>query len=138
MLRPCRGSRMSIGVAYVRSSTLSALRLQSGSHTISRYTCTQEALPDMRRTLFEPEHDQFRESFRRWVRQEITPHLEEWDAAGIVPRGLFQSAGHHGFLGLSVPVDYGGARIDDFRFNAVIEAEISIAGAHAAGVRTNH
>jgi alkylation response protein AidB-like acyl-CoA dehydrogenase len=87
----------------------------------------------MRRTLFEPEHDQFRESFRRWVRREITPHLEEWDAAGIVPRELFQSAGHHGFLGLAVPVDYGGAGIDDFRFNVIMQEEIQFAGAHAAG-----
>jgi alkylation response protein AidB-like acyl-CoA dehydrogenase len=87
----------------------------------------------MRRTFFEPEHDQFRESFRRWVRQEIAPHIEEWDTAGIVPREVFQSAGHQGFLGLAVPPEYGGAGIDDFRFNVIMQEEIQFAGAHASG-----
>jgi len=87
----------------------------------------------LRRTLFEPQHDQFRDSFRRWVKQEIVPHVEEWEAAGIVPRELFLSAGRHGFLGLSVPAEYGGAGIGDFRFNVIMQEEFQFAGAHASG-----
>lgn len=87
----------------------------------------------MRRTLFESEHDQFRDSFQRWVREEVAPHHEEWEAAGIVPRGLFLSAGRHGFLGLAVPAEHGGAGIDDFRFNVIMQEEFQFAGAHASG-----
>ena len=34
----------------------------------------------MERTLFDDEHDLFRESFRRFVADEITPNLERWEA----------------------------------------------------------
>jgi long-chain-acyl-CoA dehydrogenase len=87
----------------------------------------------MRRTVFEPEHDEFRDSFRRWVRMEVAPHIEAWDSAGIVPRELFLEAGKRGFLGLAAPVEYGGIGIDDFRFNVIMQEEFQYAGAHASG-----
>ena len=39
----------------------------------------------MERTLFEPEHEELRASFRAWLDKEIVPHHLEWEAAGIVP-----------------------------------------------------
>src|SRR5690242_8086142 len=51
----------------------------------------------MERTIFEPEHEQFRASFRRWVDAEIVPHYLQWEADGIVPREVFAKAGEHGF-----------------------------------------
>ena len=47
----------------------------------------------MRRTLFDDEHEQFRQSFRRWLAKEVRPHHLEWEAAGIVPREIFRAAG---------------------------------------------
>jgi len=41
------------------------------------------------RTLFEPEHDLFRESYRGFLERHVAPHHEEWEKAKIVgPRGV--------------------------------------------------
>ena len=88
----------------------------------------------MDRTLFEPEHEALRASFRGWLEKEVVPHKEEWDAAGIVPRSVFADAGRHGFVGMSIPEVYGGGGSDDFRYNLVIGEEVQAVGAGAAGL----
>ena len=88
----------------------------------------------MQRTLFDEEHELFRESFRRFVADEITPNLERWEAEGIADRSLFASAGKHGFLGMAIPEEHGGGGVDDFRYNQVIIEEIQAAGAGGAGL----
>ena len=82
----------------------------------------------MRRALFEPEHDDFRESFRRFLAKEVAPHHDAWERDGLVPRELFAAAGEHGFVAPQVPEAYGGAGVDDFRFNVVVNEEVSRAG----------
>jgi alkylation response protein AidB-like acyl-CoA dehydrogenase len=86
------------------------------------------------RTLFEPEHEQFRSSFRRWLDKEVVPHQDEWEKAGIVPREVFTSAGAMGFLGMAIPEDLGGGGIVDFRYNLVIGEEVQRAGSASAGL----
>jgi alkylation response protein AidB-like acyl-CoA dehydrogenase len=88
----------------------------------------------MRRRLFEAEHEGFRESVRTFLAKEVVPHLETWDAAGIVPRELFTTAGAAGFLGMAIPEELGGGGVSDFRFNAVLDEEIMAAGAAGAGL----
>ena len=88
----------------------------------------------MRRSLFDADHEAFRESFRAFLDKEIVPHLAEWDAAGIVPREVFTAAGRSGFLGMDVPEELGGGGVADFRFNTVIAEETMRAGAAAAGL----
>jgi len=88
----------------------------------------------MKRKLFEEEHQQFRQSFRRWLEQEIVPNFLEWERDGIVPRDLFRAAGEVGFLGMAIPAEYGGGGTDDFRFNQVIGEEVQYAGVNGAGV----
>jgi alkylation response protein AidB-like acyl-CoA dehydrogenase len=88
----------------------------------------------MRRTLFDDEHDLFRDSVRRFIASEAAPHNERWDRSGIVDRALFTSAGAHGFLGMAVPERYGGGGVDDFRYNLVIAEEVQRGGINAAGL----
>jgi alkylation response protein AidB-like acyl-CoA dehydrogenase len=88
----------------------------------------------MERTLFSPDHDMFRESFRAFVAKEIAPHTETWDAAGIVDRSLFTAAGGHGFLAMAAPEAHGGGGVDDFRYNMVIGEELAYAGTGGAGL----
>jgi alkylation response protein AidB-like acyl-CoA dehydrogenase len=88
----------------------------------------------MRRTLFEDDHEAFREAFRAFLDKEVVPHLDEWDAAGVVPRELFTIAGRSGFLGIDIPEEYGGGGVTDFRFNAVVAEEVMRCGAAAAGL----
>jgi alkylation response protein AidB-like acyl-CoA dehydrogenase len=88
----------------------------------------------MRRTLFEPEHLDFRESVSRFVAEEITPNHERWERDGIVPRELFAKAAGKGMLAIQVPEQYGGVGIDDFRFNQIVSEEVSIAGDAGSGL----
>jgi alkylation response protein AidB-like acyl-CoA dehydrogenase len=88
----------------------------------------------VRRDLFEADHEAFREAVRAFFNREVVPHLTEWEAAGIVARELFATAGKAGFLGMAVPEELGGGGVDDFRFNMVIGEEAIRAGAAAAGL----
>jgi alkylation response protein AidB-like acyl-CoA dehydrogenase len=89
---------------------------------------------NMERTIFEPEHEALRASFRAWVDKEMVPHYLDWEKAGIVPHDVFVQAGSHGFLGMAVPEEYGGGGVDDFRYNMVIDEEIQASGIGAAGL----
>jgi alkylation response protein AidB-like acyl-CoA dehydrogenase len=85
----------------------------------------------MQRTLFDDEHELFRESFARFLAAEVVPHDLEWEREGQMPREIFSRAGELGFLAMSAPEEYGGAGIDDFRFNAVIGEEAQRCGARS-------
>ncbi|MFC5946929.1 acyl-CoA dehydrogenase family protein [Pseudonocardia lutea] len=88
----------------------------------------------MKRTLYESDHEAFRESFRKFVEVEIAPHDEQWNRDSIVPREVFAKAGKNGFLGMDVPDEYGGGGVKDFRFNAVIIEELMRAGCGGSGL----
>jgi alkylation response protein AidB-like acyl-CoA dehydrogenase len=84
-----------------------------------------EAFP---RTIFDDVHQQFRSTFRSWLDNEVVPHHEEWEKAGITPRELWLNAGKQGFLGLNVPEAYGGGDTDDYHFAAIMAEEIGATG----------
>jgi alkylation response protein AidB-like acyl-CoA dehydrogenase len=83
---------------------------------------------DIARTLFDDEHEQFRSAFRGWLDKEVVPNHEQYERDGITPRELWLAAGSHGFLGLTVPEQYGGGGTDDYRFAAVMQEEVSYTG----------
>jgi len=87
----------------------------------------------MKRTIFEEEHQLFRETFRQFVEKEMVPHHNLWEREGIVSRELFEKAGEHGFLGIDLPEEYGGGGINDYRFNQIMGEEFDLAGVAAAG-----
>jgi alkylation response protein AidB-like acyl-CoA dehydrogenase len=60
-----------------------------------------------RHFIFTDEHEQLRESIRRFVIKELQPHAEEWEETTF-PDWVFQRMGELGFLGLDKPVEYGG------------------------------
>jgi len=63
--------------------------------------------------LFTPEHDELRRTVERFCQQEINPHVDEWEAAGIFPaHEVFRKLGALGLLGLTKPEAYGGAALD--------------------------
>ncbi len=75
------------------------------------------------RTLFEPEHDLFRESYRAFLERHVAPYHEQWENDKIVDRDVWREAGKRGFLGTAVPEEYGGGGNADFRFNVVVTEE---------------
>ena len=88
----------------------------------------------MRRTIFEPDHDLFRESAREFISREIVPNVSKWEQAGRVDKDMFRKAGEAGLLGMAVDEEFGGGGVDDFRFNAVIVEELMTADAFASGM----
>lgn len=71
-----------------------------------------------------PEHDEFRDSVRRFVEQEIRPHASAWEAAGEVPRELYSAAAKAGFLGLRYDARWGGSG-QDFLATVVLCEELA-------------
>ena len=78
------------------------------------------------------EHIALQDSVKRFIAGEITPHIAEWEKAGIFPaHELFGKMGKLGFLGVNKPVEYGGLGLDHSYEMAYCEA---IGGIGAQGV----
>jgi alkylation response protein AidB-like acyl-CoA dehydrogenase len=88
----------------------------------------------VQRTIFDDEHELFRDSVRRFIAAEVAPRNDRWEREGLADRSLFTGAGAHGFLGMAAPAEHGGGGVDDFRYNLVIAEEIQRAGVNAAGL----
>jgi alkylation response protein AidB-like acyl-CoA dehydrogenase len=79
------------------------------------------------RRMFDADHDLFRSVVRTFIEREITPHYEEWESAGIVPREIWRQAGEVGLLCPTVPEKFGGPG-GDFRDNTIVTEEMARAG----------
>ncbi|WP_328397389.1 acyl-CoA dehydrogenase family protein [Nocardia sp. NBC_00416] len=77
----------------------------------------------MERTLFEPEHELFRESYRKFLEIHVAPFHDQWAEQGVVDRAVWLEAGKQGFLGMAMPEEYGGGGVRDFRYNAILTEE---------------
>ena len=75
----------------------------------------------IKRSLFNAEHEAFRDAFARFMAKEIAPHHEAWEEQGYVDREVWRLAGRHGFLCMSMPEAYGGAGAD--KLYAVVQME---------------
>ena len=88
------------------------------------------------RSVFREDHHMFREMARRFIENEIVPHLPEWEHAGIVPKSVWRKAGEVGLLCSTVPEEYGGAG-GDFGHSAVMIEELARVNATAIGFTTH-
>ncbi len=79
------------------------------------------------RTAYTEDHEAFRQSVRSFIKQEVVPHIDRWDDAGIVDKDIWPKAGAVGMLCPTVPEEYGGLGLD-FGYNAIIDEEISYGG----------
>jgi alkylation response protein AidB-like acyl-CoA dehydrogenase len=73
------------------------------------------------RTLFTPDHEAFRDSFRRFLDKEVAPFHADWEEQGYVDRAVWTKAGENGFLCTSMPEAYGGSEAD--KLYSVIQME---------------
>ena len=73
------------------------------------------------RTLFSPEHESFRDSFRRFMEKEIAPFHADWEEQGYVAREVWNKAGENGYLCMSMPEEFGGSEAD--KLYSVIQME---------------
>jgi alkylation response protein AidB-like acyl-CoA dehydrogenase len=79
----------------------------------------------MRRTIFDDDHELYRRAVREFAEKEIVPFHDEWESAGVVSREAWLAAGAGGHLCHSVPEEYGGAGVEDFRFPVVLNEELA-------------
>lgn len=89
----------------------------------------------IQRESLEPEHRMFRDAVRQFCKAEIVPHHAQWEVDGRVPRQLWRKAGEQGLLCMDVPEQYGGSGLADFRYNMILNEELSRIG--ASGVAFN-
>ena len=62
---------------------------------------------------FTHDHEQIRDTLKRYIDEHINPHVDEWEEAGIFPaHQVFKGLGDLGLLGLTKPEAYGGAGLD--------------------------
>ncbi|MFB4302809.1 acyl-CoA dehydrogenase family protein [Actinomadura sp. NTSP31] len=87
----------------------------------------------MRRTLFNEDHEAFRETIRDFIEAEVAPVYEEWEQAGHPPRDFYNKLGELGVFGIQVPEEYGGAGETSFKYQAVISEECARAGVSFGG-----
>jgi acyl-CoA dehydrogenase len=84
---------------------------------------------------FGDEHEQLRETVRRFVETELAPHAREWEDARWFPNDVFVRLAELGWLGLKYPEEYGGEG-GDYLHDAVFTEELSRCGSGglAAGI----
>jgi citronellyl-CoA dehydrogenase len=62
---------------------------------------------------FTHEHREIQKTLKRFIDEQINPHVDEWEAAEIFPaHEVFKQMGQLGLLGLTKPEAYGGMGLD--------------------------
>jgi acyl-CoA dehydrogenase len=77
----------------------------------------------VRRDLFTEDHEAFRQLVRDFVETEVVPHYPEWEKGGRMPRDVFKQMGALGMLGVTIPEEYGGGGVSDYRYYVVMQEE---------------
>ncbi len=72
---------------------------------------------------FKEEHHLFRQSLRAFLEREVVPHIPAWEAAGELPRSIYEAFGAQGYFGLQFPEAIGGIG-GDFFFTVVLLEEL--------------
>lgn len=84
------------------------------------------------RTVFNEEHEQFRDSVRKFFETQAVPYYAQWEKDGQIDRKLWLKAGEQGFLAPTIPREYGGVGVD-YRYNAIVNEEIARLGMTGIG-----
>ncbi|MFI6519692.1 acyl-CoA dehydrogenase family protein [Spirillospora sp. NPDC050679] len=87
----------------------------------------------MRRTVFNEDHEAFRETVRDFINAEVAPVYEQWEQAGHPPRDFYNKLGELGVFGIQVPEEYGGAGETSFKYQLVVSEECARAGVSFGG-----
>ena len=77
----------------------------------------------MKRVIFKTEHNIFRASFRKYLKDKLIPHYDQWEAAGVLPKEVWLEAGKHGWLCPTAEEKHGGAG-GDFLYSVIIIEEL--------------
>jgi long-chain-acyl-CoA dehydrogenase len=79
----------------------------------------------MRRDLYEPDHEAFREVVQAFIKREVAPNQQRWDEEHLVDRPVWLAAGKQAIIGHLIPEQFGGLGTQDFRFRCVVMEELA-------------
>ena len=82
------------------------------------------------RRIYGEEHEMFRETVGRFLKEEVLPFYSEWDEAGRTPKKIWQRAGEVGLFGTSTEEEFGGIG-GNFLFDAIVLEELGRFGVAA-------
>jgi acyl-CoA dehydrogenase len=91
----------------------------------------------VRRTVFNEDHEAFRETVRAFIAKEVVPQYPQWEEMGHPPRDFYRRMGALGLLGIQVPEEYGGGGVTGLRFSAVIAEESARQGVTLGSTRVH-
>ena len=83
----------------------------------------------MRRNLYDTDHEAFREVVQAFIKREVEPNNERWEAERNVDRSAWLAAGKQSIIGHLIPERFGGLGTTDYRFRAVVTEELARVGA---------
>ena len=79
----------------------------------------------MRRALYGPDHEAYRESVREFLVREVVPHQHDWDDRHMIDRAVFARAAKAGIYGLQIDERFGGAGESDYRYRMIVCEEVA-------------
>ncbi|SCX33386.1 acyl-CoA dehydrogenase family protein [Mycolicibacterium fluoranthenivorans] len=88
----------------------------------------------MKRSLYEADHEAYRETVREFLAREVVPHQHDWDRDRWIDRSVFARAAKSGIYALQIPEEYGGASEADYRYRMVVCEEIARINALSFGL----
>ena len=71
--------------------------------------------------LLDDDHRLAREAVRDWVKQEVSPIIEEYAERAECPQHLFKGLAEIGAFGPSLPVEYGGGGMDEMAYGVIMQ-----------------
>ncbi|TVR82328.1 MAG: acyl-CoA dehydrogenase [Chitinophagaceae bacterium] len=73
---------------------------------------------------FSEEHEMFRQGLKDFLKKEVEPHIDEWEANERIPKSIWKKFGEMGYMGLNFPEELGGSDVDFF-YSVVFCEEVS-------------
>jgi alkylation response protein AidB-like acyl-CoA dehydrogenase len=88
----------------------------------------------VRRALYGPDHEAYRETVREFLVREVVPHQHDWDNRHMIDRTVFARAAKAGIYGLQIDERFGGAGEHDYRYRMVVCEELARVFAFSFGL----
>jgi alkylation response protein AidB-like acyl-CoA dehydrogenase len=79
----------------------------------------------VRRRLYGPDHEAYRETVREFLTREVVPYQHDWDRQHVIDRTVFARAAKAGIYGLQIDERFGGAGEHDYRYRMVVCEELA-------------
>ena len=69
--------------------------------------------------MFTPEERQVQSSTRQFLEAEALPHIQEWWEEGVFPEHLATRFGEMGYMGATLPAEYGGSGLSNVAYGLI-------------------